>query len=85
MQANDNRKQLRDIENKITDHSSSKVLANEITEKQNIVNESGKKIDDSRSPFQQVAPYAGVLFFAISELCAVNHMYHQPLLQLNRP
>ena len=97
VQANDNRKQLRDIENKILEVlysskgniledenaikilSSSKVLANEITEKQNIAIESRKKIDDSRSPFLQVASYAGVLFFAISELCAVNHMYQYSL------
>ena len=97
VQANDNRKQLRDIENKILEVlysskgniledenaikilSSSKVLANEITEKQNIAIESRKKIDDSRSPYLQVASYAGVLFFAISELCAVNHMYQYSL------
>lgn len=73
MQANDNRKQLRDIENKILEVlysskgniledenaikilSSSKVLANEITEKQNIAIESRKKIDDSRAPYLQVS------------------------------
>ena len=73
VQANDNRKQLRDIENKILEVlysskgniledenaikilSSSKVLANEITEKQNIAIESRKKIDDSRAPYLQVS------------------------------
>ena len=97
VQANDNRKQLRDIENKILEVlysskgniledenaikvlSSSKVLANEITEKQNVAFESRKKIDDNRAPYLEVASYAGVLFFTISELCAVNHMYQYSL------
>ena len=97
VQANDNRKQLRDIENKILEVlysskgniledenaikvlSSSKVLANEITEKQNVAFESRKKIDDNRAPYLEVASYAGVLFFTISELCSVNHMYQYSL------
>ena len=97
VQANDNRKQLRDIENKILEVlysskgniledenaikilSSSKVLANEITEKQNVAFESRKKIDDSRAPYLEVASYAGVLFFTICELSAVNHMYQYSL------
>jgi dynein heavy chain len=97
VQANDNRKQLRDIENKILEVlytskgniledenaikvlSSSKVLANEITEKQNSALESEKKIDESRQPYLHVAAYVGVLFFAISELSHVNHMYQYSL------
>lgn len=97
VQANDNRKQLRDIENKILEVlysskgniledenaikilSSSKVLANEITEKQNLAYESRKKIDDNRAPYLEVASYAGVLFFTISELASVNHMYQYSL------
>ena len=97
VQANDNRKQLRDIENKILDVlytskgniledenaikilSSSKVLANEISEKQNIALESKKKIDENRQPYLHVAAYVGVLFFAISELSYVNHMYQYSL------
>ena len=97
VQANDNRKQLRDIENKILEVlysskgniledenaikvlSSSKVLANEITEKQNIAFESRKKIDDNRAPYLEVASYAGVLYFTICELSAVNHMYQYSL------
>ena len=98
VQANDNRKQLRDIENKILEVlftskgniledenaikvlSSSKVLANEITEKQNIALESKKKIDENRQPYLQVAAYVGVLFFTISDLSHVNHMYQFSLL-----
>lgn len=97
VQANDNRKQLRDIENKILEVlysskgniledenaikvlSSSKVLANEITEKQNVAFESRKKIDDNRAPYLEVASYAGVLFFTICELSTVNHMYQYSL------
>ena len=97
VQANDNRKQLRDIENKILEVlytskgniledenaikvlSSSKVLANEISEKQNNALESEKKIDESRQPYLHVAAYVGVLFFAISELSHVNHMYQYSL------
>jgi dynein heavy chain len=97
VQANDNRKQLRDIENKILEVlysskgniledenaikilSSSKVLANEITEKQNIALESRKKIDENRAPYMQVASYVGVLFFTISRLNAINHMYQYSL------
>ena len=97
VQANDNRKQLRDIENKILEVlytskgniledenaikilSSSKVLANEISEKQNIALESKKKIDENRQPYLQVAAYVGVLFFAISELSTINHMYQYSL------
>ena len=98
VQANDNRKQLRDIENKILEVlftskgniledenaikvlSSSKVLANEITEKQNIALESKKKIDENRQPYLQVAAYVGVLFFTISDLSNVNHMYQYSLI-----
>ena len=97
VQANDNRKQLRDIENKILEVlyssqgniledenaikilSSSKVLANEITEKQNLALESRKKIDENRAPYMQVAAYVGVLFFTISRLNAINHMYQYSL------
>ena len=97
VQANDNRKQLRDIENKILDVlytskgniledenaikilSSSKILANEISEKQNIALDSKKKIDENREPYLQVAAYVGVLFFAISDLSHVCHMYQYSL------
>ena len=66
-------------ENAIKVLSSSKVLANEITEKQNIAYESRKKIDDNRAPYLEVASYAGVLYFTICELSAVNHMYQYSL------
>ena len=97
VQANDNRKQLRDIENKILEVlytskgniledenaikilSSSKVLANEISEKQNIALESKKKIDENRQPYMKVSAYVGVLFFAISDLSTINHMYQYSL------
>lgn len=97
VQANDNRKQLRDIENKILEVlysskgniledenaikilSSSKVLANEITEKQNLALESRKKIDENRAPYMQLAAYVGVLFFTISRLNMINHMYQYSL------
>ena len=97
VQANDNRKQLRDIENKILDVlytskgniledenaikilSSSKILANEISEKQNIALDSKNKIDENREPYLQVAAYVGVLFFAISDLSHVCHMYQYSL------
>jgi dynein heavy chain len=55
------------------------VLANEITEKQNLALESRKKIDENRAPYMQVASYVGVLFFTISKLNTINHMYQYSL------
>jgi len=66
-------------ENAIKILSSSKVLANEITEKQNLALESRKKIDENREPYMQVAAYVGVLFFTISNLNTINHMYQYSL------
>ena len=54
-------------------------MANEITEKQNLAFESRKKIDDNRHPYLTVASYAGVLFFTISKMSMVNHMYQYSL------
>lgn len=55
--------------------SSSKVLAQEIAEKENIANETEKEIDKVRDHYKNVSLHSSVLFFTISDLAHIDPMY----------
>lgn len=55
--------------------SSSKVLAQEIAEKEEVANETEREIDKVRNHYKSVATHSSVLFFAISDLAHIDPMY----------
>lgn len=59
--------------------SSSKVLANEISEKQEIAAVTEKKINETRQEYLSIAVHSSVLFFTISDLAAIDPMYQYSL------
>ncbi|KAJ1518663.1 Dynein heavy chain 7, axonemal [Coelomomyces lativittatus] len=59
--------------------SSSKVLSNEITEKQKISDETEKKIDETRDSYRLIAYYSAALFFCVTELVNIDPMYQYSL------
>ena len=59
--------------------SSSKVLANEIAEKQQIADDTEKKIDTARSGYKPIAAHSSVLFFTIAQLASIDPMYQYSL------
>ena len=58
---------------------SSKVLSNEISEKQKIAEQTEIKIDGARAEYKPVAAHTSVLFFTISDLAAIDPMYQYSL------
>ncbi len=66
-------------ENAIKNLSSSKVLANEIVEKQQISEQTSRRIIDSRNEYLGLTHYAVTLFFAGNTLSSMNHMYQYSL------
>lgn len=59
--------------------SSSKILSEEISEKQKIASVTEKKIDDTRMGYRPVAEHSSILFFCISELANIEPMYQYSL------
>ena len=59
--------------------SSSKVLANEISEKQEVAAVTEKKINETRKEYLPIAIHSSVLFFTISDLAAIDPMYQYSL------
>lgn len=59
--------------------SSSKVLSEEISEKQKIANETEQEIDRTRLGYRPVAEHSSILFFCISELANIESMYQYSL------
>ncbi|KAG7245081.1 hypothetical protein INR49_023647, partial [Caranx melampygus] len=59
--------------------SSSKVLSEEISEKQKIATVTEKEIDDTRMGYRPVAEHSSILFFCISELANIEPMYQYSL------
>eukprot|EP00795_Rhopilema_esculentum_P009610 gene9610-17369_t len=55
--------------------SSSKVLSEEITAKQEIATATEKEIDETRNGYQPVARHSAILFFCISDLANIEPMY----------
>ena len=59
--------------------SSSKKLANEISEKQAIAEETEKKIDEARMGYTKIAVHSTILFFSIADLANIEPMYQYSL------
>ena len=66
-------------ENAIKNLSSSKVMANEIVEKQQISESTEKRLGESRAEYLGLTNYAVTLFFAGSALASINSMYQYSL------
>ena len=66
-------------ENAIKNLSSSKVLANEITEKQTIAKSTFRRLNDNRLEYHELANYGVNLFFIGSTLSSINSMYQYSL------
>ena len=97
LQGASNKKQLKDIEDKILEVlsssqgniledesaikvlSSSKVLSNEIQEKQMVAEETEKKIDAARLGYKPIAVHSSVLFFTIAQMAMIDPMYQYSL------
>ncbi|TSM60567.1 Dynein heavy chain 7, axonemal [Bagarius yarrelli] len=59
--------------------SSSKVLANEISEKQAVAEITEKKIDETRMGYTPIAVHSAILFFSIADLANIEPMYQYSL------
>ena len=59
--------------------SSSKILSEEITEKQVISSATEQEIDTARSGYKPVAEYSSILFFCLSDLANIEPMYQYSL------
>ncbi|KAM6320279.1 dynein axonemal heavy chain 3 [Podargus strigoides] len=60
--------------------SSSKVLSEEISEKQKIASETEMEIDSTRIGYKPVAVHSAVVFFCISDLANIEPMYQYSLI-----
>lgn len=96
VQGAENKKQLKEIEDKILEVlssegniledetavqvlSSSKVLSNEINEKQSVAEVTEKQIDTARLGYTPIAKHSTILFFTIVELANIDPMYQYSL------
>uniref|UniRef100_H2Y7L7 Dynein axonemal heavy chain 7 n=1 Tax=Ciona savignyi TaxID=51511 RepID=H2Y7L7_CIOSA len=97
LQSAENKKQLKEIEDKILEVlstsegniledetaikvlSSSKTLANEISEKQAIAEETEQKIDTARMGYKPISIHSAILFFCITDLANIDPMYQYSL------
>ncbi|CAF0886975.1 unnamed protein product [Adineta steineri] len=59
--------------------SSSKLLANDISEKQLVAEETEKKIDAARLGYTPIAVHSTILFFSIADLANIEPMYQYSL------
>ncbi|KAI9224756.1 dynein heavy chain and region D6 of dynein motor-domain-containing protein [Blastocladiella britannica] len=59
--------------------SSSKILSNEITEKQKIADETERAIDETRDSYRPIAYHSATMFFCIAELVNIDPMYQYSL------
>lgn len=59
--------------------SSSKLLSEEITEKQKVASLTEQEIDETRMGYRPVAEHSSILFFCISELANIEPMYQYSL------
>ena len=58
---------------------SSKVLSDEISEKQKISDETEVKIDEARAGYKPVAHHSSILYFAVTDLANIDPMYQYSL------
>nr|XP_033800562.1 dynein heavy chain 7, axonemal [Geotrypetes seraphini] len=98
LQGAENKRQLKEIEDKILEVlsssegniledetaikilSSSKILANEISEKQAVAETTEKKIDQTRLGYRPIAIHSSILFFSIADLANIEPMYQYSLI-----
>jgi dynein heavy chain len=59
--------------------SSSKVLSNEVAEKQKVAEHTEKKIDETRDNYRPIANYSSVLFFVVVSMANIDPMYQYSL------
>ncbi|XP_019118943.2 dynein heavy chain 7, axonemal [Larimichthys crocea] len=59
--------------------SCSKVLANEISQKQAVAEETEQKIDETRMGYTPIAVHSAILFFSIADLANIEPMYQYSL------
>ncbi|KAK2839526.1 hypothetical protein Q5P01_013266 [Channa striata] len=59
--------------------SCSKLLANDITEKQAVAEVTEKKIDETRMGYTPIAMHSAILFFSIADLANIEPMYQYSL------
>lgn len=59
--------------------SSSKVLANEISEKQAVADKTEKMINKTRLGYKPIATHSSILFFTIADLANIEPMYQYSL------
>ncbi|XP_075385072.1 dynein axonemal heavy chain 7 [Tenrec ecaudatus] len=97
LQGAENKRQLKEIEDKILEVlsssegniledetaikilSSSKALADEISQKQEVAEETEKKIDATRLGYRPIATHSTILFFSIADLASIEPMYQYSL------
>ncbi|XP_055967922.1 dynein axonemal heavy chain 7 [Sorex fumeus] len=97
LQGAENKRQLKEIEDKILEVlsssegniledetaikilSSSKALANEISQKQEVAEETERKIDNARMGYRPIAIHSTILFFSIADLANIEPMYQYSL------
>ncbi|KAM6899568.1 dynein axonemal heavy chain 3 [Xenentodon cancila] len=60
--------------------SSSKMLSQDISEKQKIASVTEQEIDDTRMGYRPVAEHSSILFFCISEMANIEPMYQYSLM-----
>ena len=95
--ARENKKSLKEIEDKILKVlsssegniledeeavkvlSASKVLSDEISEKQKIADETEVKIDAARAGYRPVAKHSSILFFCVADMANIGDMYQYSL------
>ena len=59
--------------------SSSKLLSNEIAEKQQVAEETQKKIGLARMGYTPIAKHSSILFFSITDMGCIDPMYQYSL------
>lgn len=59
--------------------SSSKALANEISERQAVAEVTERKIDETRMGYTPIAVHSAILFFSIADLANIEPMYQYSL------
>lgn len=58
---------------------SSKILSDDISEKQMVADETEKKIDEARAGYQPVAHHTSILYFCVSDMGNIDPMYQYSL------
>lgn len=68
-----------DDEDAVSILQSSKVLSDEISEKQKIADETEVKIDAARAGYKPVAHHSSILYFCVTDMANIDPMYQYSL------